>query len=55
MSKQYEMLVLGEGATPVTEGVEAECEEETGFTDVETQVEDNGAGGKQTEGWRIHS
>jgi len=44
------MLLSGEGATAVHEGVEAECEEETGFTDTETQVKDNRASGQQVEG-----
>jgi len=47
-------LQSGERATADAEGVETEREKETGFTDAEAQVEDNGTGGEQAERWRIH-
>lgn len=46
-----EMLWTGERAFAVDERVEAERAKEAGVVDAETQVEDHGASGKQTEGW----
>jgi len=45
------MLLKGERAAAVDEGVKTECEEETCFSDIETQVKDHRASSQQAEGW----